>query len=137
MHKNVKSRKKCYFFFVHFIFQNFLKCCLWRSAPSLCKWNTIINFVLSVKLYEKKDFLQDSQKAYIFCANCFLYVLQKKSRNKHNVGPHDTYVLFSTFFSQVTNKRFFFSPGEWIMSISNFWLLLQASYSRSVRDAIC
>ena len=64
------------------IFQKFQKHCLWRSTPGLCKWTSIINFVLSLKLLEKIDFLQDPLKAYIFYANSFLYVLQKKSRNK-------------------------------------------------------
>ena len=53
-------------------------------------------------------FLQDSQKAYIFYAIRFLYAFQKKSRNKLCLEPHDTYVLFRTFFSQVNNKRVFF-----------------------------
>ena len=48
------------------------------------------------------------QKVYIFYANSFLYVLQKKSRNNLYLRPHDTYFLFRTFFSQVTNKLCFF-----------------------------
>ena len=44
-------------------------------------------------------------KTYIFYANRFLYVLQKKSRNKLYVEPHDTYVSFKMFFSRVNNKK--------------------------------
>ena len=36
----------------------------------------------------------------------FFYVLQKNSRNKLCVTPHDTELLFRTFFSQVNNKVF-------------------------------
>ena len=104
--------KHCLQYFSAFIFQKFKKRFLWRSAPILCcKLNKIINFVLSVKLEEKIDFLQDPQKAYIFNAKRFFYFLQKKSRNKLYVGPHDTYVLFRMFFSQVNNKSFFFIAG--------------------------
>ena len=46
----------------------------------------------------KIDFLQDPLKANIFYANHFLYVLQKKLRNKLSLRPHDTDVLFRTFF---------------------------------------
>ena len=53
--------------------------------------------------------MQDPQKAYNFCANHFLYVLQKNSRNKLCVSPHETYFLFRMFFSQV--NYFFFSSG--------------------------
>ena len=47
------------------------------------------------------------QKACIFYANHFLYVLQKKFRNKLCLESHDTNALFRTFFSQVYNKQFF------------------------------
>ena len=59
------------------LFFNNLKNEISCSAPSLCKLNTIIHLVLSIKLKEKIDFLQDPQKAYIFYAYRFLYVLQK------------------------------------------------------------
>ena len=49
-------------------------------------------------------FSADPQKTFIFYANRFLYVLQKKSRNKLCVKPHDTYFLFVMFFSHVNNK---------------------------------
>ena len=81
----------------------------WSCAPSHCKWNKIIKFVLSVKLWEKIRFLQDPQKTYIFLCNSFLYVSQKKSRNKLCLEPHDTYFLFRTFFSHVNIKWFFLS----------------------------
>ena len=45
------------------------------------------------------NFPQDSQKAYIFYENNFLYVLQKKSRDKLCLEPCDRCVLFVTFFS--------------------------------------
>ena len=79
---------------------------IWRSAHSHCKWNRIINFVISVKLYYKKHFLQRSLKAYIFYAIRFLYVLQKKSWNKLWMGTHYFYFGFNTFFSQVNNNFF-------------------------------
>ena len=91
-----------------FIIQKFEKTGPWRCAPSHGKWNKIIKFILSVKLWEEMHFLQDPQKAYIFYAIRFLYASQKKSRNKLCLEPHDTYVLFRTFFSQVNNKRVFF-----------------------------
>ena len=77
---------------------------MWSCVPSHGKWNKIIKFVLSVKLWEEIDFLQDPQKAYIFYAIRFLYVSQKKSRNKLCLEPHDTYILFRTFFSHVNIK---------------------------------
>ena len=43
----------------------------------------------------------------VLYANRFLYVLQKKSTNKLCLEPHDTYLLFRTFFSQVNKKKFF------------------------------
>ena len=64
-----------------------------------------------MKLLEKIDFLPNHQKAYIFYANRFLYVLEKKYRNKTCLEPHETYVLFRMFFSQVNNKWKFFHPG--------------------------
>ena len=39
-------------------------------------------------------FLQGPQKTYVFYANRFLYILQKESRNKLCLEPHDTYCLF-------------------------------------------
>ena len=59
------------------------------------------------EIVEKIDFLVHPPKAYIFYANRLLYFLQKKSRNNLCVRPHDTYVLFRTFFSQINNKSFF------------------------------
>ena len=74
----------------------------------LCKWNKIIKFVLSVKLWEEIGFLQDPQKAYIFYAIRFVYISQKKSRNKLCLEPHETYILFRTFFPHVNIKWFYF-----------------------------
>ena len=81
---------------------------MWSCAPSHGKWNIIIKFVLSVKLWKEIGFLQDPQKAYIFYAIRFLYVSQKKSRNKLCLELHDTYILFRTFFSHVNIKWYFF-----------------------------
>ena len=39
---------------------------MWSCAPSHGKWNKIIKFVFSVKLWEEIGFLQDLQKTYIF-----------------------------------------------------------------------
>ena len=73
-------------------------------ATSHGKLNKIIKFVLSVKLWEEIGFLQHPQKAYIFYAIRSFYVSQKKSRNKLCLEPHDTYILFRTFFSHVNIK---------------------------------
>ena len=85
---------------------------MWSCAPSHSKWNKIIKFVLSVKLWEEIGSLQDPQKAYIFYAIHFLYISQKKSLNKLCLEPHDTYALFRTFFFHVNIKWFFFKPGQ-------------------------
>ena len=89
---------------------------IWKNstrscAPSHGKWNKIIKFVLSLKLWEEIGFLQDPQKAYIFYAIHFLYVCQKKSWNKLCLEPHDTYIFFRTFFSHENIKRFFLSSN--------------------------
>ena len=57
-------------------------------------------------------------RRYIFCRTLkkpifsmqiiFFTFYRKKSRNKLCLEPHDTNVLFRTFFSQVNNKWFFF-----------------------------
>ena len=91
-----------------FIIQKFEKNIMWSCVPSRGKWNGIIKFVLSVKLWEKIGFLQDPRKVYIFYAIRFLYISQKKSRNKLCLEPHYTYVLFRTFFSHINIKWFFF-----------------------------
>ena len=101
--KKFKFKKKiCILFFKKFKKPESLHC-----APSLCKWNKIVDFVLSVKLSAALNFPQGHLKTYVFYANRFLYVFQKKSRNKLCLEPHGTYVLFRTFFSQMNNKRFF------------------------------
>ena len=56
-------------------------------------------------------FYAGPQKSLYFLCKSFSYVLHKKSRNKLCVGPHDTYVLFRTFFSQINNKWLFFTAG--------------------------
>ena len=86
-----------------FIIQKFEKTVC--GAPSHGKWNKVIKFILSVKLWEEIGLLQDSQKAYIFYAIRFLYVSQKKYRNKLYLEPHYTHVLFRTFFSHVNIKK--------------------------------
>ena len=65
--------------------------------------------------------MQDPQKAYIFNANYFLYVLQKKSRKKLCLEPHDAYVLFITLFCQLNNKLFFLIWAVPLIYIINFW----------------
>ena len=77
---------------------------MWSCAPSHGKGNKIIKFVLSIKLWEEIGFLQDPQKANIFYAIRFVYVSQKKSRNKLFLEPHYTYILFKTFSSHVNIK---------------------------------
>ena len=57
------------------------------------------------EIVEEDGFSAGPQKAYIFYVNHFLYVLQKKSRNKLCLESHDTYALFRMFFSQVYNKK--------------------------------
>ena len=86
--QHIKICKKCDILkkIIHLL----LKCILFRNlknalrscAPSHGKWNKIIKFILSVKLWEEIGFLQDPQKAYIFYAISFLFVSQKKSWNK-------------------------------------------------------
>ena len=63
-----------------------------------CKWNKI-NFVLSVKLFAKMNFLQYPLKAYIFYPNRFLYVLPKTPRNKLLLAIHDYYFMIEMFLS--------------------------------------
>ena len=60
-------------------------------------------------MWEEIGFLQYPQKAYIFYIIRFVYVSQKKFWNKLCLEPHDTYILFRTFFSHVNTKRFFLS----------------------------
>ena len=49
--------------------------------------------------------LQDPLKKYIFYAIRFIYVFQKKSRNKLWMGTHVNYFLFNAFFFQINNKK--------------------------------
>ena len=99
---------------------------MWSCAPSHGKWNKIIKFGLSVKLWEEIGFLQDPQKAYIFYAIRFLYFSQKKSRNKLCLKPHYTYMLFRTFSSHVNIKWFFLSsePLNLIWFILVMWFYI-------------
>ena len=48
-----------------------------------------------------------ASKNCIFFMQIVFYVLQKKSRNKLYLRPHDTYFLFIMFFSLVNNIFFF------------------------------
>ena len=50
LHKNIKFGKKIYNIFLNFICKKLKKWELLHCVLSLCKWNKIINFVLSVKL---------------------------------------------------------------------------------------
>ena len=90
-HTKKCNLKKKLFASQMFIIQKFEKN-VCGAAPSHGKWNKIIKFVLSVKLWKEIGFLQDPQKAYIFYAIRFLYVSQKKSRNKLWLELHDTSV---------------------------------------------
>ena len=65
-------KKKNSFASQMFIIQKFEQNGIWSCAPSQGKWNKIIKFVLSVKLWEEIGFLQDPQKVYIFYAIRFL-----------------------------------------------------------------
>ena len=105
-------KKKKLICFLNVYYSEIWKNGMWSYVPSHGKWNKIIKFVLSVKLWEEIGFLQDPQKAYIFYAICFLYVSQKKSRNKLCLEPHDTYILFRMFFSHINIKWFliFYCP---------------------------
>ena len=114
--KNAKNvifwRKKKSFASQMFIIQKFKK--MVCEAVRLVMVNEIksSNLFLSVKLWEEIGFLQDPQKAYIFHAIRFLYVSQKKSWNKLCLEPHDTYILFRTFFSHVNIKWLFFLSSD-------------------------
>ena len=116
--KNMQHKKKKIFWKKKIIcisnvyYSEIQKYCMWSCVPSHGKWNKIIKFVLSVKLWEEIGFLQDPQKVYIFYAIHFLYISQKKSQNKLCLKPHNTYVLFRMFFSHVNIKWFFFKPGR-------------------------
>ena len=94
---------------------------MWRPAPSVFKWNKIINFVLSVKLWVTMHFLQDPLNAYIFYPNRFICVLPKKTRSKYLLATHDYYFMFKTFFSQMNNHFFWWS----IPSTQAAWNLAQ------------
>ena len=127
--KTMQHKKKCKKFdlkkkiicFSNVYYLEIRKNGMWSCAPSHGKWNKIIKFVLSAKLWEEIGFLQDPQKSYIFYAICFLYVSQKESRNKLCLEPHDTYVLFRTFFSHVNIKWFFFLLAYPLKISLNFW----------------
>ena len=93
-------KKKNFICFWNVYYSEIGKNGVWSYVPSHGKWNKIIKFVLSVILWEEIGFLQDPQKAYIFHAIRFLYVSQKKTQNKLCLEPHDTYILFRTFFSR-------------------------------------
>ena len=80
---------------------------MWCSAPSVCKWNKIINFVLSLKLKAKIHFLQDPQNPIFSTQIIFFTFYRKKLRNKYLPATNDYYFIFKTFFSQVNNKGLF------------------------------
>ena len=87
-------------------YSEILKNGMWSCAPSHGKWNKITKFVLSVKLWDEIGFLQDPQKAYIFYAIRFLYVSQKKSRNKLCLEPHEHMFCLERF--SLTEIFFYF-----------------------------
>ena len=56
------------------------------------------------------------------------FVLQKKSQNKLCLEPHDTYVLFRTFFSHVNNKQLFFMAGGALNAMASYAILQGTGY---------
>ena len=64
-----------------------------------------MNFLISENVED--TFSSGPLNMYIFNANIFFLVLQKKSRNELCLRPHDTYCLFIMFFSQVNNRKNF------------------------------
>ena len=56
MMKNAKLKKKLKHISQKFTIQNFKENPSSHPAPSVCKWNKIINFILSVKLGEEISF---------------------------------------------------------------------------------
>ena len=116
-------KKKNFICFSNVYYWEIRKNGMWSCAPSHGKWNKIMKFVLSLKVWEELGFLQHPQKAYVFYAIHFLYISQKKSRNKLCLKLHDTYILFRTFFSYVNIKWFFFDrsiPLKWILKLCRF-----------------
>ena len=97
---------------------------MWCPAPSVCKWNKMINFVLAVKLKAKMHFFQDPQKP-IFSTQIILFTFyRKKLRNKYLLATHDYYFMFKTFFSQVNNKGFFWWSIDLIIQDSSLETIL-------------
>ena len=85
-----------------------------RPAPSVCKWNKIINFVLSVKLGEKMGF-----NAFIFYANRFLYNLQTKSKSKNFLHYSIHIFCLKHFLLKWIIKQFFGEVGDPLKNMSN------------------
>ena len=71
---------------------------MWRSAPSHCKWNKIINFVIS-----------EIAMWYIyFLCNSFSLRFSDKVSKQTLDRNNAYYFLFTTFFSHVNNNGFYF-----------------------------
>ena len=65
------------------------------------KRNGIIYFVLFAKIKEEIRLQKTPLKAYIFCANRYLYVFENRHWNQFSNLMHDCYFLFHTFFYRV------------------------------------
>ena len=88
--KNIRQKKKCkkcdflkkknFICFSNVYYSEIEKNFMWSCAPSYGKWNKIIKFVLSVKLWEEIGFLQDPQKTYFLCNSFSLRFSEKVSK---------------------------------------------------------
>ena len=95
MIKNNKLIKKyIYIYFPKIQYSKFQGKPVSHPAPSICKWNKIINFVLSVKLGETQII--------------FFTIYRKNLKTKNILFYSFTYFFFRMFFSKVNNKNNFF-----------------------------
>ena len=97
-------------FFKKNLFKNWKKLGMWSPAPSVCKWNKVINFVLSLKLLAKMNFLLYSLKAYIFYIIRLLYVLPKKTETNFCWPPTIIILFLKRFSLRWIIKDFFVDP---------------------------
>ena len=92
--KNMQTQKKCKkcdflkkFFFICFsnvYYWEIQKNSTWSCVPSHGKWNKIIKFGLSEKLWEEIGFLQEPQKR-IFSMQFVLFTCLRKNLETNNV----------------------------------------------------
>ena len=69
--------------FPKFYFSMKLKYISFLYILNSAECNGIINFVPSLKIKKEVHFELTLAKRILFSANCFLYVLQKKTKNKY------------------------------------------------------